>query len=228
MLSSASSPQHAVLKAFLQRAASRLAAEPPAELLDLDRVPYHGDHRLSPELLQERSLERSPTPAKPAAVLIAIIDRPDGPTVLFTQRSSALRNHSGQVSFPGGRIDPGDDGPLDAALREAEEEIGLDRGLVHPIGYLDLYLSNSGYRIAPVVALVDAPPEFRLNPAEVAGIFECPLLFLMDQANHVTESREWRGIMRRYYAMPWQGYYIWGVTAGIVRALYETLYGDTA
>lgn len=215
---------HPELQAFLQRAASRLAAEPPPELDDLDHVPRHGDHRFSPDLL----LERAPTPAKPAAVLIAVIDRADGPTVLFTRRSSALRNHSGQISFPGGRIDPTDDGPLDAALREAEEEIGLDRSLVHPIGYLDLYLSNSGYRIAPVVALVDAPPEFRLNPAEVAGIFECPLAFLMDQANHVAESREWRGMMRRYYAMPWQGYYIWGVTAGIVRALYETLYGAPA
>ncbi|MDQ0394701.1 CoA pyrophosphatase [Labrys monachus] len=212
---------HPELTAFLERAASRLAAAPPDDLHDLDQVPQHGDHRLSPGLLQERS----GAPAKPAAVLIAIVDRAEGPTVLFTQRSSALRNHSGQISFPGGRIDPADTGPLDAALREAEEEIGLARHLVQPIGYLDLYLSNSGYRIAPVVALADASMKLHLNPAEVSGIFECPLSFLMDQANHVAESREWRGAMRRYYAMPWQGYYIWGVTAGIVRVLYETVYG---
>lgn len=213
---------HPALVAFLDRAKPRLAAQPPSELHSYEIVPFHGDHRLSPDLLRERPA----APARPAAVLIAIINRPDEPTVLFTQRSSALRSHSGQIAFPGGRIDVADAGPLEAALREAEEEVGLAPHLVQPIGYLDLYLSNSGFRIVPVVALVDPSIVLRLNPDEVTGTFECPLAFLMDPANHVAESREWRGAMRHYYAMPWQGHYIWGVTAGIVRALYERVYGE--
>jgi 8-oxo-dGTP pyrophosphatase MutT (NUDIX family) len=214
------SPVHPDLAAFLERAGQRLATQPPDALYE-DSVPLHGDHRFSPELLNE-----FPTvAAKPAAVLITVIDRPHGPTVLLTQRSSALRSHSGQIAFPGGRIDPGDRGPLEAALREAEEEVGLARALIQPIGYLDLYLTGSGYRIAPVVALADPGMVLHLNPDEVAGVFECPLAFLMDPANHVAESREWRGIMRHYYAMPWEGHYIWGVTAGIIHALYERVYG---
>ena len=192
-----------------------------AALADPTRRPRRGDHVLNPDLYREGLA----AVATPAAVLIPVVPRDGGANILLTRRSVALRRHAGQVAFPGGRIDPEDAGPIEAALREAEEEIGLARRLVRPIGYLDLYLSNSGYRIAPVVALADASMELHLNPAEVSGIFECPLSFLMDQANHVAESREWRGAMRRYYAMPWQGYYIWGVTAGIVRVLYETVYG---
>lgn len=221
MLSPVAAPTvHPDLAAFLKRAGERLAAQPP-DALYRDSVPRHGDHRLSPELLTEQPASL----AKPAAVLIAIIDRPDGPTVLLTQRSSALRSHSGQIAFPGGRIDPTDRGPLEAALREADEEVGLSPALIQPIGYLDLYLSNSGYRIAPVVALADPGMVLHLNPDEVTDVFECPLAFLMDPANHVAESREWHGIMRHYYAMPWQGHYIWGVTAGIIHALYERVYG---
>lgn len=211
---------HPQLAIFLERAGRRLASQPPDALYQ-DGVPVHGDHRFSPELLNELPA----VPAKPAAVLIPIIDRPDGPTVLLTQRSSALRSHSGQIAFPGGRIDPDDRGPLEAALREAQEEVGLSPSLIQPIGYLDLYLTGSGYRIAPVVALADPGMVLHLNADEVAGVFECPLAFLMDPANHVAESREWRGIMRHYYAMPWQGHYIWGVTAGIIHALYERVYG---
>ncbi|GLS23990.1 hypothetical protein GCM10007874_70110 [Labrys miyagiensis] len=211
---------HPELAAFLERAGQRLALQPP-DALYRESIPAHGDHRFSPELLNELP----GVPAKPAAVLIPIVDRPDGPTVLLTERSSALRSHSGQIAFPGGRIDPGDRGPLEAALREAEEEVGLSRSLVQPIGYLDLYLTGSGYRIAPVVALADPGMVLHLNPDEVSGVFECPLAFLMDPANHVAERREWRGIMRHYYSMPWQGHYIWGVTAGIIHTLYERVYG---
>jgi 8-oxo-dGTP pyrophosphatase MutT (NUDIX family) len=212
-------PVHPSLADFLRRAGERLAARPPDALYQ-ESTPSHGDHRFSPELLNEMP----GLPAKPAAVLIAIIDRPAGPTVLLTERSSALRSHSGQIAFPGGRIDPGDRGPLEAALREAHEEVGLSPRLVQPIGYLDVYLTGSGYLIAPVVALADAGMVLHLNPDEVSTVFECPLDFLMDPANHVAESRQWRGIMRHYYSMPWQGRYIWGVTAGIIHTLYERLY----
>jgi 8-oxo-dGTP pyrophosphatase MutT (NUDIX family) len=211
---------HPALADFLRRAGERLAPQPPDALYG-DSIPSYGDHRFSPEMVDEML----GTPAKPAAVLIAVIDRPDGPTILLTERSTALRSHSGQVAFPGGRIDPGDRGPLEAALREAQEEVGLSPSLVQPVGYLDLYLTGSGYRIAPVVALADAGMVLHLNPDEVSGVFECPLAFLMDPANHVAESRHWRGILRHYYAMPWQGHYIWGVTAGIIHALYERVYG---
>ncbi|WP_448953580.1 CoA pyrophosphatase [Labrys neptuniae] len=220
LISSSSSALHPDLAAFLERARHRLALEPPEGLL-LDTVPPYGDHRFSPGLLAELPA----MPVKPAAVLIALIDRPGGPTVLLTQRSSALRNHSGQIAFPGGRVDPDDGGALAAALREAEEEVGLSPRLVEPIGYLDLYLTGSGYRIAPVVALADPGMVLSLNPAEVDSVFECPLAFLMDPANHVAEQREWRGKMRQYYAIPWQDYYIWGVTAGIIHTLYERVYG---
>lgn len=214
------STHHPELEAFLARARHRLAVEAPAGL-HLDGVPDHGDHRFSPGLLAELPA----APSKPAAVLIALIDRPDGPTVLLTHRSSALRNHSGQIAFPGGRIDPEDGSALAAAIREAEEEVGLSANLISPIGYLDLYLTGSGYRIAPVVALADPGMVLHLNPAEVDSVFECPLTFLMDPANHIAESREWRGAMRQYYAIPWQDHYIWGVTAGIIHTLYERIYG---
>jgi 8-oxo-dGTP pyrophosphatase MutT (NUDIX family) len=157
-------------------------------------------------------------------VLIPVVDRPGEPTILLTRRSTALRNHSGQIAFPGGRIDPGDDGPLGAALREAREEVGLAAALINPIGYGDLYLTTSGYRIAPVIGLLAPRFTLALNPAEVDDTFECPLAFLMNPANHRRESREWRGAMRSYYAISFGEHYIWGVTAGILRNLYERVY----
>jgi 8-oxo-dGTP pyrophosphatase MutT (NUDIX family) len=156
-------------------------------------------------------------------VLIPVVDH-DEPTVLLTLRASALSTHAGQIAFPGGRIDPGDTSPLDAALREAEEEIGLDRRHVEPLGYLDLYLSGTGFRIMPAVARVKPGFTLTVNDAEVADTFEVPLAFVMGPENHQRHSREWRGIMRTYYAMPFGERYIWGVTAGILRNLYERLY----
>jgi 8-oxo-dGTP pyrophosphatase MutT (NUDIX family) len=162
--------------------------------------------------------------ARAAAVLVPLVARPEGVTVLLTQRAAALRAHSGQIAFPGGKVDPEDDGPLGAALREAEEEIGLAPRHVTPLGFLGPYFSTSGFRITPVVAMVEPAAELALNAEEVDRVFETPLAFLMDPANHLTHEREFRGAMRRYFAMPFGDHYIWGVTAGIIRMLWLRLY----
>ncbi len=136
---------------------------------------------------------------RPAAVLVPVVARREAATVLLTQRAAHLRDHSGQIAFPGGKIDADDASPLAAALREAEEEIGLDRGFVRPLGYLEPYVTTSGFRIVPVVSLVDPGYALTINPREVDGAFEVPLSFLMTPANHETHQREWKGHMRRYY-----------------------------
>jgi 8-oxo-dGTP pyrophosphatase MutT (NUDIX family) len=162
--------------------------------------------------------------ARPAAVLIPLLARPGGVTMLLTRRSAALRQHSGQIAFPGGKIDQTDDGPLGAALREAEEEIGLSPRHVTPLGFLAPYFSTTGFRITPVVALMDANARLEPNRGEVDSVFEVPFGFVMDPANHQTHEREWKGEMRRYFAIPHGDHYIWGVTAGIIRMLWLRLY----
>jgi 8-oxo-dGTP pyrophosphatase MutT (NUDIX family) len=205
---------------FMTRALTQLLGAPAPEAFDPDFMPPHGDHRLADMLAPvDGRLHR------PAAVLIPVIARPDGATVLLTRRAEHLKDHAGQIAFPGGKMDASDAAPLDTALREAEEEIGLARRFVEPIGYLDPYLSSTGFRIMPVVAMIDPAHHLRIDPSEVESAFEVPLGFLMDPARHETHEREWRGMMRRYYAMPYGDYYIWGVTAGILRNLYEKVYG---
>lgn len=162
--------------------------------------------------------------ARQAAVLVPIVAREDGVTVLLTQRATALRDHSGQVAFPGGKIDPSDRSPVDAALREADEEIGLASERVEALAYLDPYLTGTNYKIIPVVAIVQPPFELTINPAEVDSAFEVPLRFLMQTTNHQRRQLEWRGRMRQFYAMPYGEWNIWGATAGILRNLYERLY----
>jgi len=180
----------------------------------------HGDFHLNPDE-RERILQR---PLREAAVLIPIVDRSDGATVILTQRSSRLAKHSGQVAFPGGAVDADDAGPLAAALRETEEEIGLSRTLPDPLGQLPDYVTGSGYRIRPIIAIV--PPVFSLvpNPGEVDEVFEVPLAFLMNPANHHRGSRVWQGAERHFYEMPYGRHYIWGVTAGIIRLFYERVF----
>jgi 8-oxo-dGTP pyrophosphatase MutT (NUDIX family) len=163
------------------------------------------------------------TPWRPAAVLLPIVNRPGGLSVLLTLRTSNLRAHSGQVAFPGGKIDAGET-PREAALREAQEEIGLEERFVEPLGWLDPYFTGTGFRIAPLVALVEPSFALRINTLEVDEVFETPFAFLMDAANHRLEEREWRGRRRRYYAMPHEGRHIWGATAGMLRDLYEKLF----
>jgi 8-oxo-dGTP pyrophosphatase MutT (NUDIX family) len=202
---------------FLRLAAARLHARPPdlGEALANPR----GDHSLDAMPLV------APIDPKPAAVLVAVVMREPEPAVLLTERAAGLRQHSGQIAFPGGRVDPEDGSILAAALREAREEIGLGERFVRPLGYLDPYLSNSNYLVTPVVAEIAPGYTLELNPEEVAAAFEVPLRFLMDGANHQLHSREWKGLERRYYAMPYGERYIWGVTAGIIRNMYERLYG---
>jgi 8-oxo-dGTP pyrophosphatase MutT (NUDIX family) len=161
--------------------------------------------------------------ARPAAVLLPIVDRPQGLTVLLTLRASDLRAHSGQVAFPGGKIDHGET-PRDAALRETREEIGLEERYIDPLGWLDPYLTGTGFRVAPLVALVEPSFALKVNGEEVDEVFETPFAFLMDPANHRLDEREWQGRRRKFYAMPHEGRYIWGATAGILRNLYEKLF----
>lgn len=206
---------------FFTRAKKRLTLDVPAALSNPDMVPARGDHDLDPV---QRAIA-AVRPIKPAAVLIPIVTREE-PMVLLTQRTAHLADHAGQVAFPGGKIEASDGTPLAAALREAHEEIGLEEGFIEPIGYLDLYLTTLGYRIVPVVARVTPGFALTLNTEEVDNTFEVPLAFLMETANHQQHTREWKGMTRKYYAMPFGERYIWGVTAGILRNLYERIYGS--
>jgi 8-oxo-dGTP pyrophosphatase MutT (NUDIX family) len=144
--------------------------------------------------------------------------------VLLTQRAAHLNDHAGQISFPGGKIDPTDASPVQTALREAEEEIGLQRQFIDPIGYLDLYGTSFGFRILPTVARVRPGFKLRVNQAEVDDTFEVPLAFLMNPANHQLHSKQFRGVERTFYAMPYEERYIWGATAGILRVLYDRIW----
>jgi 8-oxo-dGTP pyrophosphatase MutT (NUDIX family) len=175
------------------------------------------DFDLNPELDVVREIAKAP---RPAAVLFPIVQRSEL-TVLLTQRTEHLPSHAGQIAFPGGKLEQHDSGPLAAALRETEEEIGIAANHIEPLGYLDGYLTGTGFHVVPVVAMVEPGFELQLDPSEVADVFEVPLAFLMDTANHQTHTREWRGQRRAYYAMPYGERYIWGATAGMIRNLHE-------
>ena len=211
---------HFTGREFMARARQRLTLDVPAALDDLTATAVRGDLDLDDELWKKAGVQAT----RPAAVLVPIVERAE-PMVLLTLRTPELKSHSGQIAFPGGKIDAADASPLDAALREAEEEIGLDRKLIDPIGYLDLYLTFSGFRILPTVARVSPGYHLTINPAEVVEAFEVPMKFLMQPDNHKRHSRIWKeGIERHYYAMPFGERYIWGITAGILRNLYERIY----
>lgn len=180
----------------------------------------YGDHRWNPDAAPFVVRDA----LRDAAVLIPVVDHGDRATVLLTKRAEKLRSHSGQIAFPGGRIDATDPSPEAAALRETEEEIGLNRHFIDIIGRMPDYVSGSGYRIAPVLSVVRPGFHLHINADEVDDAFEVPLSFLMDPANHARDSRIWQNKERFFYTMPYDGRNIWGVTAGIIRTLYERLY----
>lgn len=162
-------------------------------------------------------------PLRPAAVLVPIVMRAEGLTMLLTQRTDHLHHHPGQVSFPGGRVEEEDASPVDTALRETEEEIGLARRHVELLGALPSYRTGTGFEVVPVVGLIAPPFELALDDFEVAEAFEVPLSFLLDSGNHQRHSMEVRGRLREYYAMPYGRYFIWGATAGMIVSLQRFL-----
>jgi 8-oxo-dGTP pyrophosphatase MutT (NUDIX family) len=211
--------QRPTTASFFDRARARLTLEVPPALTDPRAAGARGDLDLNPDMWVRAGVKAT----KPAAVLVPVIDHSE-PTVLLTQRTAELTSHAGQVAFPGGKIDPADDSPVAAALREAREETGLAPTLIEPIGYLDLYLTFSGFRILPTVARVKPGFTLTLNPREVVETFEVPLGFLMTPENHQRKTRDWNGLQREYYAIAFENRYIWGITAGILRNLYDRVY----
>lgn len=175
-----------------------------------------------PRLLQ-KALRPMFSNLREAAVLVPIVRRGEGHTVLLTLRAETLRNHRGQVSFPGGRRDPGDVSLADCALREAEEEVGLERDRVEVIGYLDDYPTTTRYRVTPVVALVEPPTQFRIDSGEVAEVFEVPLTVLLDRQRYETKVLSKQGLNVPFYEVNYEGYRIWGATAGMLRDLSRKL-----
>ena len=162
-------------------------------------------------------------PLTPAAVLFPIVLRDSGETVLLTQRTAHLRDHAGQISFPGGRVEDEDLSPIHTALRETQEEIGLAGEHIEVIGFLPEYRTGTGFRVTPVVALVRPPFELTPDQFEVAEVFEVPLAFLLNPENHKRHSLHHRGALRHFFAMPYGDYFIWGATAGMIRSLTERL-----
>ena len=201
---------------FLRRAKAHLRAEPTSGWQGSDDD-MNDRARMIPEGVEPKA----------AAVLVPIVKRPTGPTVLLTQRHSGLAKHAGQIAFPGGRMDQGETA-VDAALREAEEETGLARSFVSPLGYLDGFLTVTQYLVTPVVALVEEGFTLTPQPSEVDDIFEVPLAFLMNAANRQTQSREWKGLTRHFFVYPYGERYIWGATAGMIKNLHDRLYGKAS
>ncbi len=200
-----------------------------------------GLHRLEPATIAARLARAADAPPLgdddpvppararvPAAVLVPLIDHGDRATVLLTRRSRHLKDHAGQISFPGGRIECCDADPACAALREAEEEVGLTRERVRLLGRLPVYDTATGFRIHPYVGWIEPPPELRLEPLEVEEAFEVPLAFVLDPANHRREYFERRGQRRATWVLPFAGHHIWGATAGILVGFSRLLNGDAA
>ena len=176
-----------------------------------------GDHDLNPEFYRPAAALRQ------AAVLVPIVEHAAGASLLLTRRTAHLKHHSGQISFPGGRCDAQDRSPEDTALREAEEEIGLQRSLVSLAGRLDTYVTRTGFNVVPVIGLLRPPLTLTLQESEVESAFEVPLAFFLNPSNRRIDSRLYSGKQRHFYAYPCQGYYVWGATAGMINNLAEVL-----
>lgn len=181
----------------------------------LDRGRRRRPVLLEGDVLEADGLEGVGGGLTPAAVLVAVVDHAS-PTVILTERPKTMRRHPGQISFPGGRIDPEDDGPVAAALREAEEEIALPRDAVEVIGAADLYRTVTGFEVTPIVGVVPPGLELRPQPGEVAAMFEAPLHFLLDPRHQVVRTAQWQGRERSYYEIEWEGRRIWGATAAMI------------
>ena len=193
----------------------------PLEAAEI-RAETRGDHDLNPG-------ETPPSSAlRPAAVLVPLIDRREGMSVLLTQRTAHLSAHAGQISFPGGRMEEEDADAVATALRETDEEVGLTRDLVDVIGRLDTYVTGTGFEITPIVGIVTPPYTLTIDPYEVAEAFEVPLSYILDRRNHNRQERESAGRVRVFYVLPYQGRNIWGATAGMLVNLAEVLNGEAA
>lgn len=203
---SALSPREAA--AWLRHQFEQWQGQPPTGVLGYDQTLR--------ELL--------PQPLTPAAVLIPLVLRESGLTVLLTRRTAHLRDHAGQISFPGGRCEAADGSPQNTALREAQEEVGLKATQVEILGCLPEYCTATGFSITPVVGLVTPPLNLKLDDFEVADVFEPPFAFLMNGENHQRHQVEFQGALRDYYAMPWNDHFIWGATAGMLVSLQRFLY----
>ncbi len=203
------------MKAAAIRRRFNTTARPPGVRQGLDPR-RRGDHDLNPWMA-------AAPPYKPAAVLVPVIDRPSGATILLTKRTDHLPDHPGQISFPGGSIEAADANAEAAALREAEEEVGLPRAAVEIVGRLDDYVVRTGFLVSPFVGIIKPPLELRPDPVEVAEVFEIPLDFILDTANHERHSRDFQGRESQFYVLPYEDRYIWGATAGMLINLYEVL-----
>ncbi len=192
----------------------RLAVYRPGEARSSIR--QRGDHELNKDSVPMTSL-------RPASVLVPLVEREGGLTVLLTQRTTNLPSHGGQISFPGGRQQAEDADVVATALRETEEEIGLTADRITVIGALDTYITGTGFLVTPIVGVITPPFDLRPDPGEVADIFEVPLAFFLDPANHELRSAVWQGRERHFYVMPFEDRYIWGATAGMLKNLYDVL-----
>ena len=202
---------------------SRIIPDPDEAWL---RARFAGPGVAEPVTAGDGHLWRKAGEIRPAAVLVPVVRRVEGLTVLFTRRTAHLSDHAGQISFPGGRTEPGDRSAAETALRETAEEIGLAPASVNILGELHPYVTVTGYRVTPVVGLVSPPLELRLDAFEVAEVFEVPLKFLLDPANHQRNSVLHEGRERHYYAVPYREHYIWGATAGMLMNLVSFLTGQ--
>lgn len=182
----------------------------------------HGDHVLNPEFLARMN----GVAPRAAAVLIPVVNRRQGAGLLLTKRAEKLRKHSGQISFPGGAIDPEDGSPEAAAMREAQEEIGLAPEMIETLARLPVYLAGTGFLITPVLALIRPDYALTINEEEVDAAFEVPFAFVMDPDNYKPGSRVWRGEEHHFFTLTYEQHQIWGITAGILRVLYERLHVD--